>query len=66
MIKIAISTGASLGPTPPSEIEMHQQKSSKVIIPVLEHGQLHFGSGRVSELNIIITIGISPRASLGP
>ena len=44
----------------------HQQKSSEVIVPVLEHGQLHFGSGRVSELNILITIAISPRASLGP
>ena len=36
------------------------------IIPVLEHGKLHVGSGRVSELNIMITIAISPRASLGP
>ena len=49
-------------------METHQQKSPEVIIPVLEHGQLHFGSGRVSELNIrhMITIAISPRASLGP
>ena len=47
-------------------METHKQKSSEVIIPVLEHGQLHFGSGRVSELNIMITIAISPRASLGP
>ena len=47
-------------------METHQQKSSEVIIPVLEHGQLHFGSGRVSELNIMITIAISPRASLWP
>ena len=37
-------------------METHQQKSSEVIIPLLEHGQLHFGSGRVSELNIIITL----------
>ena len=66
MIKIAISTGASLGPLTPSEIETHQQKSSEVIIPILEHGQLHFGSGRDSELNIMITIAISPRAALGP
>ena len=47
-------------------METHQQKSSEVIIPVLEHGQLHFGSGRVSELNIMIIIAISPLASLGP
>ena len=46
-------------------MEAHQEKSSEVIIPVLEHGQLHFDSGRVSELNIIITITITPRASLG-
>ena len=47
-------------------METQQQKSSELIIPVLEHGQLHFGSGRVSELNIMITIAISPGASLGP
>ena len=40
-------------------METHQQKSYEVIIPLLEHGQLHFGSGRVSELNIMITIAIS-------
>ena len=40
-------------------METHQQKSSEVIIPVLEHGHLYFGSGRVSELNIMITISIS-------
>ena len=47
-------------------METDQQKSSEVIIPVLEHCRLHFGSGRVSDLNIMITIGISPRASIGP
>ena len=41
-------------------MEMQQQKSSQVIIPVLEHVKLHFGSGRVSELNIMITIAVSP------
>ncbi len=46
-------------------METHQQKSSEVIIPVLEHGQLHFGSGRVSELNIMITIVISHGPHLG-
>ena len=40
-------------------METHQQKSSEAIIPVLEHGQLHFGSGRVSVLKIIIKIAIS-------
>ena len=30
------------------------QKSSEVSIPVLEHGMLHFGSGRVSMLKIMI------------
>ncbi len=47
-------------------METHQQKSAEVIIPVLEHGKLDFRSGRVSELNIMITIANSPRASLGP
>ena len=47
-------------------METHQQKTSELIIPVLEHGQLHFGSGRVSELNIMITIAIIPGALLGP
>ncbi len=47
-------------------LEMRQEKSSEVIIPVLEHGKLHFGSGRVSVLNIMIKIAISPGASLGP
>ncbi len=40
-------------------METHQQKSSEAIIPVLEHGQLHFGSGRVSVLKIMIKIAIS-------
>ena len=44
--------------------KLRKENSSEVIIPVLEHGQLHFGSGCVSELNIMITIAISPRASL--
>ena len=41
-------------------METHQRKSSEVIIPVLEHDQLHFGSARVSVLNIMITIAINP------
>ena len=47
-------------------LEMRQEKSSEVIIPVLEHGELHVDSDRVSVLNIMIKIAISPGASLGP
>ena len=47
-------------------MEMHQEKSFEVIIPVLEHGKLHFSSGCVSVLKIMIKIAISPGASLGP
>ena len=50
----------------PLTLETRQEKSSEVIIPVLEHGKLHFGSGRVSVLNIMIKIAISPGASLEP
>ena len=53
-------------PNPPSALETRREKSSEVIIPVLEHDKLHFGSGRVSVLNIMIKIAISPGASLGP
>ena len=38
---------------------MHQEKSSEVIVLVLDHGKLHFGSGRVSVLKIMIKIVIS-------
>ena len=34
-------------------------KSSEVCIPFLQHVKLHFGSGRVSVLKIIIKIAIS-------
>ena len=51
--------------TPPSALETRQEKSFEVSIPVLEHDKLHFGSGRVSVLNIMIKIAFSPRASLG-
>ena len=56
----------SNAPLTPSALETHQEKSSEVIIPVLEHGKLHFGSARVSVLNIMIKVAISPGASLGP
>ena len=44
-------------------MESHLQKSSEVIIRVLEHGRLHVGSGRASVLNIVI---ISIAISHGP
>ena len=50
----------------PSALETRQEKSSEVIIPVLEHGKLHVVGCRVSVLKIMIKIAISPRASLGP
>ena len=40
-------------------METHQQNSSEVIIPVLEHAKIHVGSGRVSVLKIMIKIAIS-------
>ncbi len=64
MIEIEIPPGASIiRALNPSEMKTHQEKSSEVIIPVLEHGKLHVGSGRVSMLKIMIKI-IGP--SLGP
>ena len=42
-------------------MKTHQEQSSELIIPVLEHGTLHFGSG-VSVLKIMIKIAISHRA----
>ena len=58
MIKIAISPGASLGPYNPRLKETHNEKSSEVVIPVLQHVKLHFSNGRVSVLKIMITIAI--------
>ena len=46
-------------------METHLQKSSEVIIPVLEHGRLHFGSGRFSVLKFMIKIAISHRPHYG-
>ena len=43
-----------------------QERSSEVIIPVLELGKLHVDSDRVSVLKIMIKIAIRPGASLGP
>ena len=52
MIEITISRGPHLGHITPSVLETHQEKSSEVIIPVLEH--VHFGTGRVSVLKSMI------------
>ena len=38
---------------------MHREKSSEVFIPILQHVKLHFGSGRVAVLKIMIKIAIS-------
>ena len=54
MIKIAISHGPHWGHKTPSALETHQEKSSEVIIPVLEHAELHFGTGRDSVREIMI------------
>ena len=37
-------------------METHNEKSSEICFLVLQHVQLHFGSGRVSEVNILNNI----------
>ena len=59
MITIGISPRASSGSYTPSALETHHEKSSEVFIPVLQHVKLHFGSGRISVLTIMIQIAIS-------
>ena len=54
MIKIAISQGPHKGHKTSSALETHQEKSSEVISPVLEHAKLHFGTGRDSVREIMI------------
>ena len=54
MIKIAISHGPHQGHKTSSALETHQEKSSEVIIPVLEHAKLYFGTGRDSVREIVI------------
>ena len=44
-----------------SASETHQEKSSELIIPVLQHVMLKFCTGRVSVLRIMIKIAITPR-----
>ena len=43
----------------PRALETHHEKSSEVFISVLQHVKLHFGSGRISVLTIMIKIAIS-------
>ena len=49
-----LAHGPHWGHTTPSALEMHHEKSSEVIIPVLEHAKLHFGTGRDSVREIMI------------
>ncbi len=54
MMIIAISHGPHYSHKTSSALETHQEKSSQVIIPVLEHAKLHFGTGRDSVREIMI------------
>ena len=54
MIKITISHGPHWSHKTSSALETHQEKSSEVIIPVVEHAKLHFGTGRDSVREIMI------------
>ena len=54
MMIIAISHGPHYSHNTSSALETHQEKSSEVIIPVLEHAKLHFGTGRDSVREIMI------------
>ena len=55
MIKIAISHGPHWGHKTSSALGTHQENSSEVNIPVLEHAKLTFGTGRDSMREIMIT-----------
>ena len=46
-------------------METHQQKSSEVIIPVLQHVNLHFGTALVSVRESMIKIAISHEPHYG-
>ena len=60
MIEIAITpNGLIRALTTLSEMKTHHEKSSEVIIPVIGHVKLHFGTGRVSVLKSMIKIAIS-------
>ena len=61
-LKSQLATGIIRAIKTWSALETHQDKSSEVIIRVLQHRRLHVGSGRASVLNIMIKIAIS----LGP
>ena len=59
LIKIAISHGPNLGHKTQSYLETHQGKCYYVMITVLQHVTLHFGTGRVSVRESLIKIAIS-------
>ena len=59
MITIAFATGPQSPLKPRLNMETHHQNRSEVIIPVLEHVKLDFGTGRVSVYHIMINIAIS-------
>ena len=54
MIKIVITHGPNWGHKTSSAFETHQEKSCEVIIPVLEHAKLNYGTGRDSVREIMI------------
>ena len=58
-LKSQLATGLIRAIKTWSPLETHQEKSSEVIIRVLEHRRLHVGSGHESVREIVITIAIS-------
>ncbi len=54
-----LAHGPHYGNKTPSALETHHEKSSEVIIPVLEHVKLHIGSGRVSVFKLMIKNAIN-------
>ena len=62
---VLVELNASVGPlVSPAVVadatkRTNHNKSSEVLIPVLKHGKLHFGSGHVSVLKIMIKFAIS-------
>ncbi len=53
-LKSQLANRSHSGHNTSSALETHQYKSSEVIIPVLEHAKLHFGTGRDSVREIMI------------
>ena len=54
LLKSQLATGLIGAIKTSSALETHQEKSSEVIIPVVEHAKLHFGTGRDSVREIMI------------